>query len=264
MNDGRIETAGYEAGFFEELALAEDRHFWFRHRNAIIAEVMTSVAGTLSAGYRVLEVGSGTGNTLRVLERVCASGTVVGTDPFEEGLRIARRRVTCEVVQSDIQTLTVPGRFDIIAAFDVLEHVEDDRQALEQLRTRLCDGGRVVLTVPAHMGLWSYADVAAHHYRRYSTGQLRGTLQDAGFVVEYLTPFMSVLYPLMWASRRLAAWRAGELTGEKAFALTLRDLRIVPGWNEWLLWLLRPEVSRVRDRRAIPAGTSLLAVARWK
>ena len=112
------------------------------------------------------------------------------------------------------------------------------------------------------MRLWSYADVAAHHYRRYSCGQLRGTLQDAGFVVEYLTPFMSVLYPLMWASRRLAAWRAGELTGEKAFALTLRDLRIVPGWNEVLSWALALELPLFRARISIPFGTSLLAIAR--
>ncbi len=216
----------------------------------------------MPAGYRVLEVGCGTGNTLRVLERVCEGGTVIGTDPFDEGLQIARRRVSCDLVQSDIRNLRVPGEFAVIGAFDVLEHVADDLESLRDLRLRLRPEGRLLVTVPAHMELWSYADEAAHHYRRYSSRQLQQTLETAGYIVEYLTPFMSLIYPVMWLARRFATWRAGSAAHDKAFEMTLRELRIVPGWNEVLSWALALELPLFRARISIPFGTSLLAIAR--
>jgi SAM-dependent methyltransferase len=209
----------------------------------------------------VLEVGCGTGNTLRVLEHACTRGTVIGMDLYDEGLRIARRRVRCELVQGDIGNIPVPGDFDLIGAFDVLEHLPDDARALRDLRQRLCPGGRLLLTVPAHMTLWSYADDAAHHCRRYAPDQLRQVLEDAGYTVEYLTQFMSVIYPLVWAGRRIAARQAGRAAGERAFELLSRELRVVPVWNELLSWLLAMELPRLRAQKAVPFGTSLLAIA---
>jgi SAM-dependent methyltransferase len=253
-------TGGYEPEFFDKLILAEDRHFWFRHRNAVITECLKGVVADLPDGYRVLEVGCGTGNTLRVLEQICARGVVVGTDPFEEGLAIARRRVTCELVQCDIRNLPVPGSFDLIGAFDVIEHLAEDREALAELRMRLTPKGRLMVTVPAHMELWSYADEAAHHQRRYSAALLRDTLESAGYAVEYLTSFMSLLYPLMWAGRRFSS-RQSAAGGRSAFELTVRELRIVPGWNEMIFRLLAFELPKIRARRVSQHGTSLLAVA---
>lgn len=253
-------SPGYDPAFFEHLVAAEDRHFWFRHRNTLIGAVVASVVEGQPPGYRVLEVGCGTGNTLRVLEQVCGGGVVVGTDPFEQGLRIARRRVRCAVHQAEIDEAGPPGEFALIAAFDVLEHVADDTAALRTLRTRLRSDGRLVLTVPAHMHLWSYADEAAHHYRRYSSAALSDVLRRSGYTVEYMTPFMSALYPLMWARRRLLTWRGREVDPARGFHLTMRDLRISP-WNGLLERLLGPERRRVESRQPIPFGTSLLAVA---
>ena len=251
--------AGYDPAFFEALLAAEDHHFWFRHRNAVIADAVTMMVAGLEPGYRVLEVGCGTGNTLRVLERVCAGGTVTGSDAFDEGLRVARQRVRCELVHADIRDLPMPGPFAIIAAFDVLEHIQDDREALRELHQRLAPGGRLVLTVPADMALWSYADEAAHHFRRYSSRELRHALETTGLDVEYLTPFMSLVYPLMRVSRGLRRRRS---TGADTFHLTLQDLRIVPVWNDMLRRALSCERPLLRRRMTLPLGTSLLAVAR--
>ena len=253
-------SAAYDPGFFAQLVLAEDRHFWFRHRNRLIAAVLEQVVRELPVPFNVLEVGCGTGNTLRVLEQVCRGASVTGTDPFEEALAIARRRVTCALVRADVERLDLPGTFQVIGAFDVLEHIEHDVEALKVLRSKLAADGRLVLTVPAHHHLWSYADDAAHHYRRYSMAQLRTTLEQAGYSIEYLTPFMSWIYPLMWARRRAAG--TAHRRGQDAFALTLQDLRVIPGVNQLLLWLLAGELGPVRRRRVLPIGTSLLAVAR--
>ena len=252
--------AAYDPEFFAQLVKAEDRHFWFRHRNRLLAAVLAPIVRDLTAPYRVLEIGCGTGNTLRVLEQVCRGASVTGTDPFEEALAIARRRVRCALLRAEVEQLDFPGTFELIGAFDVLEHIEDDVAAVRRLRAKMAERGRLVLTVPAHQHLWSYADEAAHHYRRYSARQLRSTLEGAGYVVEYLTPFMSWVYPLMWAKRRIAG--AANPPGEEAFALTLQDLRVIPGVNPLLLWLLAAELPMVCRRRVLPVGTSLLAVAR--
>jgi SAM-dependent methyltransferase len=261
-DDAVASKAGYEPEFFEHLVRAEDRHFWFRHRNRVITDAVEPLVRDLPAGYRVLEVGCGTGNTLRILERTCHAGVVVGSDPFEEGLRIARRRVACELVQSTVEELRVSGAFDLICAFDVLEHVSDDVRALTELRHRLQGTGAVLLTVPAHQKLWSPVDEAGHHYRRYSEEQLQMVLERAGYRVTYMTPFMSVLYPLIWMARRATRSPSGRVSRGRAFELARRELRIIPLWNEVLLTLLSLELPRLRARARIPVGTSILAVAR--
>ena len=236
----------------------EDRHFWFRARNGIIRAVVANLEPALAAPYRVLEVGCGTGNTLRVLAATCRRGTVVGLDLDYEGLPYARDRVGPVVVQGDIRRapFKASARFDLVAMFDVLEHIDDDRAALVAVREWLAPGGVLLLTVPGGPELWSAFDVAAHHHRRYTAAELTGKLSDAGFDVDYLSRFMLPLYPLMWAKRRLVrrAYAAGDAV--------LDDLRIVPGLNALLGWLLSREVAHVARRRTLPFGASLIALGR--
>src|SRR2546421_11627389 len=117
--------------FAPQLFDAEDRHFWFRARNTVIGRVVGGLVQGLRPGYRVLEVGCGNGNVLRVLERVCADGEVVGMDLVEEKLTFARRRTRCTLRQGDLYRLPDEEPFDLIGMFDVLEHLPDDRGALE-------------------------------------------------------------------------------------------------------------------------------------
>src|SRR5437899_1591849 len=62
---------------------------------------------------------------------------------------------------------------------------------------------RLILTVPAHQFLWSHFDEAAHHCRRYSTSQLRQSLEETGFAVDFLSQFMACIFPLVWMVRKL-------------------------------------------------------------
>src|SRR5438552_6027281 len=77
----------YSADCFAPLFAVEDRHFWFRARNQVIAAALGGVVAGLAPGYRVLEAGCGTGNVLRVLRQSCTRGSVVGMDLFPDGLR---------------------------------------------------------------------------------------------------------------------------------------------------------------------------------
>src|SRR5689334_18506816 len=96
------EHDSYDPTYFKYLFEIEDKHFWFRARNRVISAAVARVTARLKPGYRFLEVGCGTGNVLRALEKTCKNGVVVGMDLFGEGLRYARGRVTCPLVQGDI------------------------------------------------------------------------------------------------------------------------------------------------------------------
>lgn len=255
-------SESYDPHYFLPLFEAEDRHFWFRARNHVIAEVVKQIIGGLAPGYKVLEVGCGTGNVLRVLADTCAKGSVMGMDLFPEGLRYARQRTDCALVVGDM--LTPPfndGRFNVIGLFDVLEHLSDDEQVLRHLSKMLADGGTLLLTVPAYPQLWSYFDEAAHHCRRYRPADLEHRLVRAGYRVEYLTPYMATLFPLIWASRKLRT-RAGHRSQDDLREMVSNDLKVVPGLNGLLRWCLAGELPLIRRRWNFPFGTSLLAMAR--
>ena len=254
----------YDPAYFAHLFQIEDQHFWFRARNLLIGKVMAGLERKLPAGYRVLEVGCGTGNVLRVLERVCSRGTVVGMDLFGEGLAFARHRVRCALVQGDAHSAPFSVPFDIVGLFDVVEHLPDDEGILRDLSTLLKPGGRLILTVPAHMSLWSYFDEASHHCRRYGQRELEEKLMRAGLHVEYVTQYMVALFPLVWLGRRFARLLGDRKSSpsEQIDNLAMRELRIVPVANILLYNLLRWEARAIIRRRQLPIGTSLLAVAR--
>lgn len=252
--------ADASADTFAALFKAEDRHFWFRARNKVLASVVAQIVADWPAGYRVLEVGCGTGNVLRVLEQVCSQGDVFGMELHEDGLHYARQRVKCPLLAGDIHDMTFPRPFNLIGLFDVLEHLPDDMRILQALRKNLQPGGRLLLTVPAHQSLWSYADEYGGHYRRYSPGQLRAVLEESGFRVDYLTQFMMMLYPFM----KLGRWwnSKGETqTLQDRKERTIRELQIAPVANATLYGLLSWEAGWIARRRRLPLGTSLLAIA---
>ena len=253
----------YDPDFFPHLAEIEDRHFWFKARRQVVGSLLAQVTIGLPPGYRVLEVGCGTGNVLRVIERACRGGVAVGVDLFAEPLRYARRRSSCLLVQADVHALPFRTEFSVIGLFDVLEHLPDDEQVLSDLGSLLLPGGALLLTVPARKSLWSHFDEAARHCRRYELAELRRKLERTGYQVEYLTHYMAMVFPLIWGWRRLAAMRGlRSNSAERARELTVRELRISPALNEVLHLLLALESRLLARRKILPIGSSLIAVCR--
>jgi ubiquinone/menaquinone biosynthesis C-methylase UbiE len=252
-------SEGYDPAFFKSLDEVEDRHFWFRARKRVVGSIVRDLTGRLSPGYHVLEVGCGNGGMLRLLQECSPGGTVAGMDLFAEGLRNARNRCTCPLVQADAALPPFGEQFQVVGMFDVLEHIERDVAALRDVRRMLAPGGAIVITVPAHMSLWSYFDEAAHHARRYSTWELATKLRTAGFKIEYLTQFMGAIYPLVWMGRRVKSLLGAS---KNAVVQTQQELRITPGLNALLDRSLAGEERMVRQRRTMTLGTSILAVGR--
>lgn len=254
----------YDPAYFERLFAVEDRHFWFRARNQVLATVIRQITSGLKPGYRVLEVGCGTGNVLGMLNRTCTQGMVLGMDLFVEGLRYARRRTNCALVHGDINASPLRQCFEVVGLFDVLEHLPDDVGVLRMLYEHLVPGGQLVITVPACPSLWSYFDEASHHCRRYSRVDLKQKLIQVGFQVYYVTYFMFSLFPLLWVGRRLSGISRNDREGNGTGAdeLTHRELEIRPITNAILFHLLAHESYLIARRVHLPIGTSILAVVR--
>jgi SAM-dependent methyltransferase len=255
---------GYNPAHFEPLFEIEDRHFWFRARNRALSAVVAGVGSGLGHGSRVLEVGCGDGNTLRMLEETCSGAALVGMDLFAEGLQLARRRTRAPLVRGRMEQPPFSVRFHLVGMFDVLEHLEDDRAALARVRDLVEPGGTLIVTVPAHQKLWSRFDEEAHHCRRYDPADLSARLLDAGFDVEYLTLFMAALYPLVRIGRRASdvLRAAKKRLGRPQGSAVADELRIRPGLNAFLTLMLSPEANLLGRRRRLRCGTSVLAVAR--
>jgi SAM-dependent methyltransferase len=259
--------SGYDARFFARFAEVEETHFWFAARRRIVAPLLAQAAAELPPGSPVVEIGCGTGGMLSLLAEVCGPKRVVGLDLFLEGLALARARHPVHLVQGDLQQS--PFRpAGLLCMFDVLEHLTADEEVLRDLYGLLAPGGRLLLTVPAWPALWSYYDEAQCHRRRYRPAELATKLRAAGFTVEYLSPMLSGMLPPILL-KRVVAPLAGRLRrgaprprpsiAERALADLLPPPAPVNALLARLLAWERPLVAR---RLRVPAGTSLLALAR--
>ena len=166
----------------------------------------------------MLEVGCGTGYVLQALVHECGL-IATGSELHAEGLYHARGRLPeADFVELDARAMTYEGAFDLVAAFDVLEHIDDDTGVLRGLYRAARPGGVLLVTVPQHPWLWSRADHDARHVRRYTRGQLVSRVTQAGFTPLRTTSFVTLLLPLMVLSR----W--GERLERRAEHDTLDDL----------------------------------------
>jgi ubiquinone/menaquinone biosynthesis C-methylase UbiE len=243
---------GYDPSYFRLLASLEDDSFWFQIRNELIVWALGHFFGTAT---RIMEVGVGTGFVMRAVRQAFPGAELWGSDIHVEGLRHAARRLKQDaaLVQLDARSMPFGECFDVVCAFDVLEHIADDRRVLEEMHRILRGRGGIVLTVPQHMFLWSPADEAAGHARRYAARELAAKTRSVGFDVVFQTSFVSLLLPVMYLSR-VRSRRSGtyDLAGE---------LKAHPVLNRIFRRISDLEGGAIRRGIRFPAGGSQLLVA---
>jgi SAM-dependent methyltransferase len=224
----------------------DEQHWWYRGRRRIIRAELERLP--LPVGAQVLDAGCGSGRTLEELVRY---GEVRGIELDEGAAAVARDRGIGEVLEGRLEDLPYDDdTFDLITCLDVIEHTPDDRVALGELRRVCRPGGWLLVTVPAYQALWSAHDEANHHYRRYVRRTLRAAAVQAGWSVERMTSFNSVLLPPAAVVR--IAQRRRHSNGEET-----SDLQLGPEWlNTALETPLRLEARWLARGRTLAAGAT--------
>lgn len=209
---------GYDPAHFQQLAGYEADNFWFRARNELIVETLERY---FPLAQRYLEVGCGTGFVLQAVSEHFPRLEVSGCEVFSAGLTFAAQRVPrAQFFQLDARRVPFADTFDLIGAYDVIEHIEAQDEVLAGLHRALKPGGGLLLTVPQHRWLWSEQDELAHHVRRYEPGELERAVTAAGFEVLYSTSFVSLLLPAMAASRLVPRRKGGPVDPYREFRLS--------------------------------------------
>lgn len=244
---------GFRPEEYGTLAASEATSFWFRARNRLIVWSLNRYLPDLRS---FLEIGCGTGFVLAGIRQAFPNAALCGSEIFSEGLPFAAARLPgVELLQMDARRIPFVDHFDAVGAFDVLEHIEQDQEVLTQLHRALVPGGGLIVTVPQHRFLWSRQDDFACHVRRYSSRELRAKVEAAGFRIVKMTSFVSLLLPLMLASRlpkRKADAKfdvCGELILPRSVNLVLEAVMMV-------------ERTLIQCGVSFPVGGSLLLVAR--
>lgn len=237
---------------FTHMAATEATHWWFVGRRAVIDALLDGIE--LPASGAILEAGCGTGGNLATLSR---RGRITAFEPHIDALAFARTRHP----DVDIRQGALPGElpyedgsFDLVAALDVLEHVEDDAESAYALVSMVRPGGWLLVTVPAHQALWGSHDRRLHHRRRYGRHDLLRLFAGSDVELVRITPFNIALSPIAIAYR----------VAERAFGLDLGNQeRLLPGpINAALGAAFRSESMLVRHGIPIPFGLSYAAIYR--
>ena len=234
---------------YRQMAELDQRHWWYRARREVLAELIRREAAPPPRAH-ILEIGCGTGHNLPMLG---AFGEVDAVELDEEARAIAEQRLGRTVMSAPLPELAgVPdGRYDLIAALDVIEHIDDDQAALAAISAKLKPGGKLVMTVPAHQWMWSAHDVVNHHKRRYSKNALKRLVDGSPLRLHKLGYFNSLLFPLAMADRFASKLRRKEDADLKLPSAPL---------NSALEAVFRTERHFV-GRLPLPPGLSLFAVA---
>lgn len=246
-----VSGSGFRPEYFDELARLEANNFWFRARNQLIIDAVAKYHGTLR---NFLEIGCGTGFVLSGIGRAFPDVSLYGSELFEEGLTHAAARLPrATLMQMDARRIPYDSEFDVIGAFDVIEHIKEDTAVLASIHRALVPGGGAVFTVPQHPWLWSPLDDQACHVRRYRVGELERKLKSAGMTVVFSTSFVAFLFPLLALSRlRIRKKENLDATAQ---------LRLAPVVNTMLYSVLRLERQLIRFGIRFPFGGTRLVYA---
>jgi SAM-dependent methyltransferase len=237
----------------ETLDRLETSYWWHVGRREVIRTLIESFV-QLPENARILDLGCGTGRNVKLLQ---AFGRAWGADPAPEAWRIAQSiGLRGRLVGAAAERLPFRSEaLDLVSAFDVLEHLDDDVEGLEEIRRILRPQGVLVVAVPAYRFLWSEHDEVLGHRRRYVASELHQKLNAAGYSVDKRTYAITFAFPGILAYR---LWRGlfPAKGGQKASYVML------PAWLNTLLARLLGLEARAMRAMDLPIGTSIFAIAR--
>lgn len=242
-----------DKAYYPEYYELERKHWWFRAR----AEILMGYLARLLAGRRdlkILNIGAATGRSSELLSEI---GCVVSAEYDGDCCAFTRSKTGLELMQASITELPfADNTFDLVCAFDVIEHVDNDPAAVSELRRVCRKGGVVCVTVPAFQFLWSQHDDVNHHFRRYTGAQLRKLMAATGLQPLFHSYFNFWLFFPIAAFRLLALVlpkRKREDSGSDFFAVQS------PLLDKLFYAIFRSEAQPLWWGFRFPVGVSILS-----
>lgn len=244
-----------DKAYFKEYYIQERQHWWFLARMEILQSQITTLVKPKEK-LKILNIGIATGATTEMLSKF---GNVTSLEYDEDCCQFVKETLDIPVVHGSILSLPFEdGEFDLVCAFDVIEHVEDDKLAVAEMKRVCSKNGFVFVTVPAFMDLWSDHDLINHHFRRYIAKGLKALFVSNGEVV-YSSYFNSILFPPIYFVRRLS-----NLLKSKSKEAPQSDFtKFKPGLlNNLLYRLFKLEKRFLNKQFHFPAGVSIMLI--WR
>lgn len=234
------------------MAERERTYWWHVGRLQIIATYAERLKAR-KKNFTILNVGCGTGGTIDMLE---SFGVTDNVDISDEAINFMKKRGYKRLTKVTDNTLPFADKtYDMVGAFDVLEHISDEVEALQEWKRVIKDDGAILVTVPAYQWLWSGHDESLHHKRRYTTGRLAAAAQKAGLRVEKKSYAIAFSLPMVGGFRLVH-----KLLGRKTDSET-SYVDLPPPVNKLFTKLLYAE-AKLHKVMSLPAGSSVVAILR--
>lgn len=249
---------------YQRMFELEDHHWWFQSRLLMTEGLLEKYilphyresgedSDSKKKRPRLLDLGCGTGLFLQRRRKDCEGW---GIDFSPQALAYCKRRSVNRVALGDAARPPLPdATMDIVTAFDLIEHIPDDKGMIEEIWRVLKPGGYFMATVPAHPSLWTGHDVVLHHQRRYRRKTFEPLFDPEHWeTIRMTASFSGIFFPA--AIIRLAR----RVWGDKQE--THSDTTPAPEWlNGLMIRLHRLEVAWLL-RHDLPVGVSYLTIRR--
>jgi SAM-dependent methyltransferase len=252
-----------DASQYERFVNIDQKHWWFIARRKIVDCLLISKVDKTEGPLRILDIGTGSGGMIPLLSKY---GHLTVTEPDNDTFQFTRARYIdaypeVEFRHGGWESLDLAGKkFDLVTAFDVLEHCEYDRQALGSWKKWLKQNGTLLLTVPAFSWLWGTNDVLSHHYRRYTRGTLSSALSETAFTIDKMSYVNALMFVPVWISRNVKDRLEKIAAGDEA--VEPWDFGMPPAPINATLEKMFSWETAILPKHDLPFGTSLVCVAR--
>ena len=236
----------------------EENSFWFKHRNNCITQVMKS----FPPNGPVLDVGGGNGYVSLAIKN--AGMEVILLEPGTEGAMNGKLRGLNSVICSTFKDAGFKSNsISAIGAFDVIEHIENDDEFLETIKTVLIHRGKLYITVPAYNFLFSDDDVHAGHFRRYTLGSITKKLKAHGFQIAFQSYIFEFL-PLPVFLFRTIPSKFGARKKNVNKQQKKDHKQRTGSFGNLLQYLLKREIKALQNKKTLRFGGSCLIVAQLR
>jgi len=248
-----------EKEYYKEYYEYERKHWWFTARLEILETLLTKrIIPPNKKKFRILNAGVATGATTIMLQK---HGEVTSLEYDKDCCLFLEEVVKIEVTNGSLTDLPYEDNyFDLVCAFDVVEHIEDDALAIKEMNRVLKKDGTMFLTVPAFNFLWSEHDVINHHFRRYTLKGLSSIVKDQNFDIQFKSYFNFILFLPIFFIRML-----GKLLPKRDSEKVAADFEGFNGnkfGNKLFFFLFRKESFFLKNKIRFPFGVSLFVIAK--